>query len=37
MLQEVKELEYEDGKPILYQTSNKEIDGDFKEEQGLNL
>lgn len=37
MLQEVKELEYEDEKLILYQTSNEEIGGDFKEEEGLNL
>ena len=36
MLEEVKELEHEDGEPIFDQTSN-EVGGDFDEEEGLTL
>ena len=34
MLEEVKELEHEDGEPIFDQPSN-EVGGDFEEEEGL--
>ena len=34
MLEEVKELEPEDGEPIFDQPSN-EVGGDFEEEEGL--
>ena len=36
MLEEVKELEYEDREPILDQPSN-EVGGNFEEEEGLTL
>ena len=36
MLEEVKELEHEDGEPIFDQPSN-EVGGDFEEEEGLTL
>ncbi|KAK4581406.1 hypothetical protein RGQ29_024882 [Quercus rubra] len=36
MLEEVKELEHEDGEPIFDQPSN-EVSGDFEEEEGLTL